>query len=172
MAVELVNSTQIANDVATPKVLNNPFTTRGPAERSVAKVTVGATASIASIYRFFRVRSGDRVSVLRLANTIGTAGVGRDNDIGLYDIEGGAVVDVNFFAKAVSMVSERATWTELLPGAAAGGTNITPANSETRIWEQLGLSADPMKDYDVAMTVNEANTTLAIVVALQIEVVR
>ena len=170
MAVEAILSTQITNAVAIPRVPNASTTDQGEPVHSVAKVTMDAAASATSTYRLFRVRSGDRVVSLRYAQTIGTGGVGRDNDFGLYDIEGGAVVDVNCFADAITFASAVLAWTELLPADA--GSNCTVANCEQKIWQLLGLTADPFKEYDVTITCNEANTTLAIDIGVQITVVR
>lgn len=170
MAVEAILSAQITNAVAIPRVPNTSFTSEGQPVTSVAKVTMDAAASIGSTYRLFRVRSGDRVASLQIANDAGTAGVGRDNDIGIYDIEGGAVVSAKLFAAAISLVTARVLWTELLP--AEGGAVLTAAKTEQRIWELLGLSADPFKEYDLTITCNEANTTAAIIIAVQAMVIR
>lgn len=170
MAVEAVKSAQITNLTATPKVPGTSTTADGEVVTGVAKVTMASDASIGSTYRLGRVRSGDRVKSLKHAQSIGTGGVGRDNDYGLYDIDNGAVVNVNLFFDALTFAAAVLLWTELLPADA--GSGVTVAKAEQRIWELLGLTADPFKEYDLTITCNEANTTLAIDIAAQWEVVR
>jgi len=83
---------------------------------------------------------------------IGTTTAG---NIGLYDTteNGGAVVDADFFGSAVN-----------LAGGALEDVNITfesgvvtLANCTKRIWEHLGLSSDPGKNYDVVLTLTGAS---------------
>lgn len=102
----------------------------------------------ASTYRVLRVFSSWRISDLILdADDIGTTTTA---DVGLYDIEdnGGAVIDANFFATAVS-----------LKDGAVANSNIThqsgvvdAANYRKPLWEQLNLAADPKKWMDIALT--------------------
>lgn len=108
--------------------------------------------SVGSTYRFFRVPSWARVTDLILdSDDIGTTTAA---DFGLYRTaaDGGAVVDADFFASAV-----------VLNGGALANQNIThesavvdAADYGKRIWEQLGLSADPQVEYDVAATLTGA----------------
>jgi hypothetical protein len=112
-------------------------------------------ASIGTVYRFFRVPSWARCDNLVLMNDALSAGA---MDIGLYRTaaDGGAVVDADFFASAVAVSSAN---------KATGGSNIAyEADStamnidkvEKRIWEVLGLTIDPVLEYDVAGTVTTA----------------
>lgn len=146
MAVVNTKSTSITNVDAGD--LNPDYQTRGPLRESIATLEAVAADSVGSTYRFSRVWSGWRVAdVILDSDDIGTTGAA---DFGLYRTagDGGAVVDADFFASAV-----------VLNGGALANTNITHEsgvvdlpNYGKRLWEQLGLSADPGLWYDVAAT--------------------
>lgn len=154
MAVVTLKSTAITNATATPPVPNSANLVAGNIRESQGFANISNGDSIASIYRLFRIRSADRLSrLLVYSPDIGTTTAG---DVGLYrtNPEGGAVVDVDAIASAVS-----------LSGGALNGSDITfestaavgsIANAEKRIWECLGLTADPHLEYDVALTLTAA----------------
>ena len=152
MAVDTLKATAITNADATPPVLNNARLTRMSMWESVGTAQATASASIGSTYRLARVPSNARVSQVILAcDAFDTTGAG---DIGVYQTaaNGGAVVSAALFASAVVMTS------------ALGGTDVTHESltfgvekAEKPLWEALGLSADPMRDYDVAITLTAAN---------------
>jgi hypothetical protein len=115
--------------------------------------------SIGSTYRIARVRSSDKVnSILFWAPDIGTTVAA---DVGLYDTaaNGGAVVDADFYASAVSFASGPYNAVDVTYEALAAGGSL--ANGEKRIWEALGLTTDPMKDYDIALTLTAASDAAA-----------
>lgn len=173
MAVTNTNSTQIGNAVAIPRVPNVPAQDAGMPIKSMAVISMAAGDSNNSTYRFFRVRSGDVVHSLKYATLIGSS-TATVIDVGVYDIEGGALVATNgniLFATAIDVhTADKLIWTELLPGNASAV--MTAAKCEQRIWELLGLSADPFKEYDVTVTATTAVATAALKLALQIELVR
>mgnify|MGYP001358324461 CR=1 FL=1 len=148
MAVVALKSTPITNADTVPVRLNSAGLDRGrilECRGVIAAVTSGD--SIGSTYRTCRVRSSDYVTRVLLDNaTLGAACTG---DIGLYQTaaNGGAVVDADFFASAVDLNAVN----RALDVTQESGV-ITVANMEKRIWELLGLSADPQRDYDVAIT--------------------
>lgn len=117
--------------------------------RSVA-TTLAAQAS-ADIVRMVRVPSNARISsILFSAADATTAGA---INIGLYDTmeDGvGAVVDADLFASALDLTAGPYANAE----QAFESGEYTIAESETALWEVLGLSADSNKDYDVALTVS------------------
>lgn len=84
-------------------------------------------------------------------NTAITSAAG---DIGLYrtTADGGAVVDADFFTAAASLATASAGTNVI------GGNVLAPANREKRLWEALGLAADPVTYYDVAVTLTAAAT--------------
>ena len=73
-------------------------------------------------------------------------------DLGLYRTaaDGGAVVSAGLFATAQSVAAANAAGISLRFEA------DDVANVEKRIWELLGLSADPNLEYDVALTLTAA----------------
>lgn len=163
MAVVNRNSTQIANSVATPRVINDP-----PAGPAVLKSVKGVWApaaddSATSVHRAHRIPSNACVrAVILLAGNAATAGAG---DVGIYETveNGGAVVDADLFASAQALTSS----------AAARGLDVTFESGEYTIaeslmplWQVLGLASDPKKDYDVAYTIttthNGGPTSMAI----------
>ena len=147
MAIANTNSLAIANRDGAPRIASPAHLVRGPLFEAVGAVEVAAGDDNGSVYRFARLRSSDRVSEIRLwadAITGGTA-----FDVGLYRTaaEGGAAVDDDLFGSAID-----------LSGGVAGvdvtfeSASTDIAKVEKRIWELLGLSADPQLDYDLALT--------------------
>lgn len=152
MAVVTQKSTSITNADNTPAVLNPDYKSRGVLREAVETIELASGDSIASTYRMVRVWSGWRVSdIIVDSDDIGTTTAG---NIGLYRTaaDGGAVVDADFFASALS-----------LSGGALSGSNVTHesgvvdvGNKGQRLWEQLALTADPGVWYDVALTLTAA----------------
>lgn len=150
MAVVTQKSTSITNVDAGD--LNPNYKSRGVLREAVDTIELANGDSIGSTYRMFRVWSGWRVSDLIVdSDDIGTTTAG---DIGLYrsNADGGAVVDADFFASAL-----------VLNAGALSGSNVTHesgvvdvANKGKRLWEQLGLTADPGYWYDVVLTLTAA----------------
>ena len=159
MAVVAVKSTLITNADATPVVLNNPRVDGGFERVSVATAAITSGDSVASTYRMFRVPSNAVMTDLRIyAPDIGTTTI---SDIGLYDTAaaGGAVVDADFFASALSLKDGALNGTDVLHEAAV----FTIANSGKELWDALGLTTDPHKFYDVALTLTGAADATATV---------
>lgn len=152
MAVVAVKSTLITNADATPVVLNNPRVDGGFERVSVAAAAITSGDSIGSTYRMFRVPSNAVMTDLRIyAPDIGTTTI---SDIGLYDTAaaGGAVVDADFFASALSLKDGALNGTDVLHEAGV----FTIANGGKELWDALGLTSDPHKFYDVALTLTGA----------------
>lgn len=154
MAVVETKSTAITNADTASQKLNSTRLQEGRMKESVGTVAAANGDSIASIYRFARIPSGARVSeVILLCDAI-TSGAG---DVGLYDVptvNAGAVVDADLFGSAVSIAT-----------AITAGTNVAHESGvygiedvEKPLWEALGLTADPRKLYDIAMTLTAATT--------------
>lgn len=149
MATEALKSQQVTNATATPKVLNPAYQDGGRVRCKRARVLAAlAAADVGSTYRFFRVKSNDMMKELILDNTAG--GGAAAADFGLYRTsdDGGAVVDADFFASALSLVAAQRGLDVLRESGV-----LTIANMEKRIWEALGLSADPQIEYDVVATI-------------------
>lgn len=150
MATEKILSAAITNRDATPQVKMGPAY-KGELQEAIGVVACG-TGDLGSTYRFFSIPSNARMSQLLIYSPdMGTTGLA---DVGLYDTtsNGGLVVDADFFASAIDMKA-----------AALNGSDITHesgvfslANSEKMLWQALGLSSDPCKEYDVVLTTTEA----------------
>lgn len=134
------NSTQASTKVATGRV-----------KESIGAIAVDNAEALGSILRFFSVHSSWRVSEILLYCTAITTCAG---DVGLYDlptVNAGAAVDADLFASAQSLASA-------LDGSNVlrEATTITIPNLDKPIWALLGLTADPGKWYDVAITLTAA----------------
>jgi hypothetical protein len=158
MPVNAYKTVSITNLDATPILRANPWVHGGNAKQFAGTVEAVNGDSIGSTYRFFRVGSWMRPVSLTLYCDALTGGAA---DLGLYRAatDGGAVVDADIFATAQSVASANAT------GIQARFEADDVANVEKRIWELLGLTADPNLEYDVALTLTaglSASGTLAL----------
>lgn len=143
MAVENLKSGAITNREATPSVLN---TGQGGLVRKVFGTIEGAGGDAASTYRFCSIPSNAKsIRVWFACDDLSAAGA--TLDLGLYQTpaNGSAVVDADFFASAIDVAT-----------AAVATTDVTYERAATRIsdiekplWEQLGLSADSGREYDI-----------------------
>ena len=159
MAVVAVKSTLITNADALPAVLNSPRVDGGFERIEVATAAITDTDSIGSTYRMFRVPSNAVVTDLRIYSPdIGTTTI---SDIGLYRTakDGGAVVDADFFASALSLKDGALNGTDVLHESAV----FSIANSGKELWDALGLTSDPSVFYDVAFTLTaDADATATV----------
>lgn len=155
MAVVTVKSSAITNYTAAPKVPIPAGNHNGNVRRSQALVTITSGDSVNSRYQLFPIRSSDFLpDLIRIyAPDIGTTTAA---DIGLYRTadDGGAVVDVDFFASAQALNAGPYNGVDVTFEAAAAGGLI--ANAEKRVWEALGLTVDPFLTYIVEMTLTGA----------------
>lgn len=148
MATEDVVSTPVTN--ANAGTFNNSGVTNGHQRQSVATVEVGAVDA-ASTYRFFRLPSNATgISLIFASDDLGTTPT---VNVGLYDINGGAVVDATLFASAINVNSAAVAPTEI---AHESGT-YDISKIEQPLWQVLGLSADPQKEYDVTAVLAAAS---------------
>ena len=149
MAVANTKSTAVTNGDATPKAMNARLLDGGIVHEKVATLEIAAADCANSVYRMVRVHSSWRIADIIRYNDAITSGT--DFDVGLYDTaeNGGAEVDANLYADAVSLASASLTGTKDIyeSGSAVGVEKI-----EKAIWEQLGLSSDPNKFYDLCYT--------------------
>ena len=152
MAVEARKSTLVTNADATPAVLNSPRVDGGFERVEVSTVEIVNADSATSTYRMFRLPSNAVVTDLKIYSPdIGTTTI---TDIGLYRTakDGGAVVDADFFASAVSLKDGALNGTDVLHESAV----FSIANSGKELWDALGLTSDPSVFYDVTMTLTGA----------------
>lgn len=157
MAVVTTKSTGVtAGDAATQTNVAQKIH-GGRLRESIGVIEAVSGDDIASIYRLVRVKSGDRISqVLLSCDAITTC----EGDVGVYDItsvNAGAVVDVDFFASAQSLAAALSN-SDITHEAdpADAGAGFGKADIEKPLWQALGLSADPGKQYDIAVTLTAA----------------
>lgn len=151
-AVVAVSSTLITNADALPVIETPAYQAHGRLRQLIESVSIANGDSVGSVYRTLRVWSGWRVDELLIdAPDIGTTTVA---DVGLYKTaqNGGAVVDADFFASLLVLNAGALAKVDI---ARESGV-ITIANADKRIWEQLGLTADPKIWYDIALTLTGA----------------
>ena len=156
MAIDLtLKGTAIANRQANPRVLNNPGQGEGAVEKCTYGVLASVTASlsITSIIRLVQVPSNAVVTDLRLSS--GAQGAGAF-DIGVYrtNNDGGAVVDQDFFATAVSCAAAVVNVDELNES-----TTNTLTKQAQPLWQAVGMTTDPKSDLDLACTVATTDVT-------------
>lgn len=159
MAVVTVKSTQITNRDATPRVIANGPVTAGMVQSFAATAEAANGDSIASKYIMGSIPSNAYGEVVKLYCDAITSGAA---DVGIYrtTVDGGAVVDVDFYASAQSIASAITTGTEIQHEADAtdAGSGFGLADLEKPLWQRLGLSADPGVMYDIVVTLTAATT--------------
>lgn len=106
--------------------------------------------SIGSTYRLLRLPSHFRPTSVRLSSDAITTCAA---DVGLYQnaTNGGLVASAALFGSAVSLATAQLL-TEVI--AEATPTDIDKAGK--RLWERLGLTADPAVSYDLTLTLTAA----------------
>lgn len=149
MATVNTKSNIVTNLDATPRVMNSLNLMGAVVREQVATIAVAAADDNNSTYRMCRVHSSWRISEMTMFNDAITTGT--DYDIGLFRTaeDGGAVVDANAYADAVSFASGSLTGVQVLfeAGSAVGLEKI-----ENAVWQNAGLTADPGVWYDVVLT--------------------
>jgi hypothetical protein len=157
-----VLSTWITNAEASPKVLTNSSKSVGTLLEASSVATTAADQADNDIVRMVRVPSNARVS--QVLFSCADATTGGAIDIGVYDTNdnGGAVVDRDLFASALALTGGPF----LNSDQTFESAEYTYAESGLPLWEVLGLSADPHKEYDICCVVetvfNGGPTTLAL----------
>lgn len=143
MAVANTKSAMVTARDATP----NTLTTYG----GIVKTVGGTIATLAadddgSVYRMCRLSSSARILAIRTTN--GTVTGGTDYDFGAYQTaaNGGAVVDKDALVDGADLSTARLTPTTLPFQAGASYGKY--------LWEILGLSSDPLREYDLCWTAN------------------
>jgi len=148
MATEDLKATQLTNRDAVPQVANERQLD-GILREVVGTVEAGA-GDTSSHYRICQVPSWARISQIMLfSDDVGSAGA---VDIGIFQTtaNGGAVVDQDCFASAVDVNTAALNGTDVTYEAATATGQID--DIEKKLWQQLGLSSDPQRFYDVVIT--------------------
>ncbi len=166
MATANTKATGISNaDNSFPSISNSNYLVKGPMYCAAGTVEIAVADSSASVYRFCRVPSGARIHGMRLfSDAISGA---TSATVGLYDKQDssggqGAAVSASLFGSAIDLsVAQTEPYDVIF-------NNLGIENVEKRIWELLGLSADPMKLYDICV-VGTTLSSSAGTVSMQIE---
>jgi hypothetical protein len=162
MATSTLKSTAITNRDATPKVANNARVSGAPLISAIDIVTTAAADDTSSTYRMLSVPSNAFVRGVYFS----TAALGGSStvDIGVFrsTADGGAVVDADFFASAVSTVNAVAR-TDVTYESAV----FTAAKRMQPLWQAAGLSADPGGELDIVIS---CQATIANAAAMSLEV--
>lgn len=146
MPIENVKSGAITNRDATPSVLTNAQ--GAVVRRTWGTVEAAAAGDSGSTYRMCTIPSNARaIDVILACDDLGTTAT---LDVGIYQTtaNGGAVVDADFFASAVNANTAAVAPTHV--EHESGVYNID--DIEKPLWEALGLTSDPSRDYDVVVT--------------------
>jgi hypothetical protein len=169
MAVVTVKSGVITNRDATPRVANAGALVKGALKQAIGTVEAANGDSIASKYILGQIPSNAVGEIVRLYCDAITSGAA---DIGIYRTtgDGGAVVDVDFYASAQSIAAAITTGTEVQHEADAtdAGVGFGLADLEKPLWQRLQLTSDPNVIYDVVATLTAA-TTAAGTIGLRIQ---
>jgi len=151
MATVHLKSGQVTNATASPRVINNPGVAGAEVRRTTGIITNSAADDVGSTYRYVRVPSNAIIKTLRFWSA--ASGATGQLNVGLYQTaeNGGAVVDADLFASAIDP-----------GGGALAAVDITHESGEYTfaesllpLWQVIGLTADPVRDYDIAATVSE-----------------
>lgn len=157
MAVVTTKATAVTNGDAATQTNNPQRIAGGRVREHVGTLEAVSGDSIGSVYRLARVSSRDRISQVLLSCDAITTCAG---DVGVYDIaavNSGAVVDADFFGSAVSLATALVNSDVTHEADAAdAGAGFGLADVEKPLWQALGLSSDPNKLYDIAVTLTAA----------------
>ena len=150
MAEANTKSTAITNNDATPRVQNDRRIDGGVVREKVGTVEIAAADDASSVYRMVRLHTSWRLSELLRFNDAITSGT--DFDVGFYDTaeNGGAVININALADAISLAS--AATTSPVRDMYETGGDIGVEDIEQLIWQMCGLSSDPNKFVDLCYT--------------------
>lgn len=151
MAVANTKSTDVTNKDAAPQVLSAGIYGGYRTEENINNVAVAAADDDTSVYRVTRLRSSDIIPSIQVMNDAITSGT--DYDLGIYQTaaNGGAVVDADLIADGVDMSSARVVWTEVRYNDTA---TAKIEEFYKPLWQLLGLTSDPMREYDLCWTAN------------------
>lgn len=149
MAIVNRNSSAIADFVAVPRVPVSPHKGgQGDLKEVAGYVTPAADDSATSVYRFCRLPSNAAVRSVQISNAAATTAGSIDIGIHQTNDNGGAVVDQDFFASALALTAAKSNAEQIDESA-----EFTLDEQFMPLWQALGLSVDPHRDYDVTATV-------------------
>lgn len=173
MAVVNTKSTLVSNYDAQPRVLSSGYVAGANDTIGIATAAAGATDSIASTYRFGFIPSGVRIQDIQIVNDATTAGVWQ---LGVYcnTQQGGTFVTAGvpavaapgavpvananlIFGAGISTAAAQTTLKSIFTPTILNAA-YTASNNNLRVWELLGLSADPFYEFHMVLTSTTAPT--------------
>ena len=150
------------NSVTTPGAPTGPTTNDsyfadGIAELDMDLVSTQVGDSVGSVYKLLAVPSNARLHSLFMAND--AIGTGATCSVGVFYPQflpsniplSGTAVNAAFFASAYD-ISAAHGFTDILNQS---GSNTLPLQQEN-LWQALGLSADPICEFDIVITLSGA----------------
>ena len=148
------SSTQIANRDAVPVILNSPSQgSRALVKGSYGYVPILTTDSVNDVFRICQIPSNAIIRSMRYFTS--ALGGACTVDVGIHRTtkDGGAVVDRDYFATAISLVTAVSAGTEI--AAESGAYSII--RREQPLWQALGgglFTQDPQCLFDLTMSLN------------------
>lgn len=175
MAVVTTKSTTITNRDASPPVINDGRLERGVKKSAVGSVAVGAADSATSYYPVVSVPSSAMVRAVYATCPAGMTTLA--GNVGVYKNtkdSGGAALGTAAFTNSDTIFASAQSF-----ASALNRSDVTNANSnayptdkrEQPLWQAIGLSADPITTFDIAVKVTTANTGAAGRIGLEVEYV-
>lgn len=155
----VIYSTQLQGLQTVPVTLGLGYLTGSNTIDCVDVCPTGSTDLAGSVYRYFRVPSNARIIDLDIMNDANPAGSSYRCGVYKLNATGTPVpgADAIFF-NGVTMDNARSPWTRLYTPAKVGSA-YQLANLSKRIWELLGLTADPNAIYELAITATTPGAT-------------
>lgn len=159
-----VNSTWITNAVASPVVLTDANESVGVVKNAKSVATVSATQASGDTIRLVRVPSNARIDAVLL--TTGDATTAGAINIGVWQTveNGGAVVDADLFASALALTGGPFTRSDQTWESG----EYTYAESCKPLWEVLGLTSDPGREYDIVAEVSTTGNGMGTTMVLEV----
>lgn len=173
MAVVNTLATLVSNYNAQPRILSSGYEAGANDTNTVGIVAAVSTDNIGSTYRFGFVPSGARILDVQLQNDATTAGVWQlgvynNTQQGITTVTGGVsttaaagavpVANANLiFGTGISTVAANTVWKSVYAPTILAAAQ-TASNCRLRVWELLGLDADPFYEFHMVLTATTAPT--------------
>lgn len=168
MAVVTIKSSQVTSRDAVPPIASNDFLSKGEIYEATGLCAIGATDNAASKYVFCSIPSGARITEVTIySDAILGAATAPTLDLQATTVNGSATVKSGFFGSPV-LSSAVQTGTDVTHTTSGANTNLV-SGAEKRVWENLGLAADPFLMYDVVLTSTVNNATTGANVRLSVK---
>jgi hypothetical protein len=159
-------STTITALDASPSTVPNVRNSHGRLMQKVETIETPAASSANQQLRFFRVNAQDRITRISV-QCDATAGL-TESDLGIYDINGGAVVDIDCYIDGLDWHTAGLDDGTTAPLNYAFEIRDISAAKQL-VWEDAGVSVDPgNKQYDLVLTnVSDVDAIITMTVAIE-----